>query len=115
MSYSRGDVVLVLFPDSNLKTAKRRPALIVQAENLDTRPPQTIIAMISSNATRAGHPSRVATPLQSAEGKRSGLRTDSVVMTDNLATVALSEIDRSIGSLAGLVSIELALRHTLGV
>jgi len=24
MSYDRGDVVLVLFPDSNLRTAKRR-------------------------------------------------------------------------------------------
>jgi len=25
MPYKRGDVVLVLFPDSNLRTAKRRP------------------------------------------------------------------------------------------
>ncbi|MEG5089307.1 hypothetical protein QUB21_24075 [Microcoleus sp. AT9b-C4] len=31
MPYSRGDVVLVLFPSSDLRTAKRRPALIVQA------------------------------------------------------------------------------------
>jgi hypothetical protein len=28
MPYKRGDVVLVLFPDSNLRTAKRRPALV---------------------------------------------------------------------------------------
>ena len=28
--FNRGDVVLVLFPDSNLPTAKRRPALVVQ-------------------------------------------------------------------------------------
>jgi mRNA-degrading endonuclease toxin of MazEF toxin-antitoxin module len=32
MPYERGDVVLVLFPDSNLRTAKRRPALVVQAK-----------------------------------------------------------------------------------
>ena len=37
MPYNRGDVVLVLFPDSNLRTAKRRPALVVQADNLGTR------------------------------------------------------------------------------
>jgi mRNA-degrading endonuclease toxin of MazEF toxin-antitoxin module len=36
MPYNRGDVVLVLFPESNLRTAKRRPALVVQADNLAT-------------------------------------------------------------------------------
>jgi hypothetical protein len=44
MNYSRGDVVLVLFPDSNLRTAKRRPAIIVQAHDLGTGLPQTIVA-----------------------------------------------------------------------
>jgi mRNA interferase MazF len=29
----RGDVVLVLFPNSDLKTAKRRPALMLQRDN----------------------------------------------------------------------------------
>jgi mRNA interferase MazF len=32
MNCRRGDVVLVLFPDSNLRTSKRRPALVVQAD-----------------------------------------------------------------------------------
>jgi len=32
----RGDVVLVWFPNSDLKTLKRRPALIVQADDLKT-------------------------------------------------------------------------------
>ena len=33
----RGDVALALFPNSNLTSAKTRPALIVQADNLQTR------------------------------------------------------------------------------
>lgn len=41
MPYKRGDVVLVLFPDSNLRTAKRRPALVIQADNLNTGLRQT--------------------------------------------------------------------------
>jgi len=57
--YKRGDVVLVTFPNSDLKTAKLRPALIVQADDLNTGLSQVIIAMISSNLNRAGHPSRV--------------------------------------------------------
>jgi mRNA interferase MazF len=36
MPFNRGDVVLVLYPDSNLRTAKRRPGLIVEADNLQT-------------------------------------------------------------------------------
>jgi mRNA interferase MazF len=35
-SYKQGDVVLVLFPNSDLITAKIRPAVVVQADNLQT-------------------------------------------------------------------------------
>lgn len=48
MTCKRGDVVLVLFPNSDLCTAKRRPALVVQADNLATGLAQTILAMITS-------------------------------------------------------------------
>ncbi len=79
MPYSRGEVVLVLFPDSNLRTAKRRPALVVQANNLRTGLSQTIVAMITSNLNRAGHVSRVSISLTTAEGQQTGLLTDSVM------------------------------------
>jgi hypothetical protein len=32
----RGDVVLVLFPNSDVRTAKRRPALVLQRDELGT-------------------------------------------------------------------------------
>jgi mRNA interferase MazF len=59
MNCRRGDIVLVLFPESNLRTFKRRPALVVQADRLDPGLAQTIVAMITSNMCRAGHPSRI--------------------------------------------------------
>ena len=65
----RGDVVLVLFPHSDLRTA---------------------------------------------EGQESGLLSDSVVMTDNLATVLENEIYRVIGHIP-MTRIDGALRHTLGL
>jgi mRNA interferase MazF len=34
MKSKRGEIVLVMFPDSNSTTAKRRPALVVQANGL---------------------------------------------------------------------------------
>ena len=52
-----------------------------------------------SNLSRAGHASRVEILRAAAEGRQSGLLTDSVVMTDNLATVIHTEIHRVVGSL----------------
>jgi mRNA interferase MazF len=115
MPNNRGDVVLVLFPDSNLRTAKRRPALVVQQDNLQTGLSQTIVAMISSNMARAGHPSRVTVLQASPEGRQMGIHTDSVIMTDNLATVQENEIDRTIGSCPNMSLVDAALRHTLGL
>ncbi len=111
---NRGDVVLVLFPNSNLSSAKTRPALIVQANDLQTGLPQVIVAMITSQMFQAGQPSRITILLNSFEGKQSGLLTDSVVMTDNLATITTSAVYRVIGSLPTL-AIDEALKHTLGL
>ena len=113
-AYKRGDVILVLFPDSNLLTAKPRPGLIIQADNLQTDLQQVIVAMISSRMFRANHPSRVAILLSTPNGRQSGLLMDSVVVTDNLATVAESAIDRVIGSVP-MAEIDVALRYTLSL
>jgi mRNA interferase MazF len=43
------------------------------------------------------------------------LLSDSIIMTDNLATVRESEIDRAIGSWGDMAGVNAALRHTLGV
>ena len=86
----------------------------MQADNIQTGLSQLIVAMITSRMFRANHPCRVTVQLSSSEGQQSGLLTDSVVMSDNLATVAESEIDRIIGSLS-MEKVDAALRHTLGL
>ena len=115
MNWRRGEIVLVLFPDSNLRTSKGRPALVVQADGLGANLPQTIVAMITSNMARAGHPSRVTVRAGSETARGSGLLMDSVIMTDNLATIHDSEIDRVIGTFAGLKEIDTASRAKLGL
>ena len=115
MPFNRGDVALALFPDSNLRTAKRRPVLVVQRDQPNSGLSQTLVAMISSNMARAGHPSRVTITRSSPGGVRSGLRTDSVVMTDNLATLLDSEFDRVLGTCDDMVAVDVALRHSLAL
>ena len=111
----RGDVVLVLFPNSDLVTFKRRPALVVQADNLSTGLPQIVIAMVTSNVARRDHPSHVFIPLNSPAAKGSGLLTDSIIMTDNLATALDKAIVSKLGQLADIKPVDAALRTTLGL
>ena len=115
MPCSRGDVLLLLFPNSDLRTAKRRPVLVVQANRLATELPQVIVAMISGNVARARHPSRVPINRTDKSFRESGLLTDSVVMTDNLVTVKEVSIHRKIGRFAGMAEVDAALRHTLAL
>lgn len=108
-------MVLVLFPNSNLRTAKRRPALVLQRNELSNGLAQTIVAMISSNLARRGHASRVFVGRDSTEGKAAGLRLDSVIMTANLATILESEMDSVLGRLPQMNAVDAALKHTLAL
>ncbi|MBC2700625.1 MAG: type II toxin-antitoxin system PemK/MazF family toxin [ANME-2 cluster archaeon] len=47
-TYKQGDIILVWFLDSNLMTAKKRPAVVLQSNNLQTGLGQLIIGMITS-------------------------------------------------------------------
>ena len=76
----------MMFPHSDLRTSSWRPALIIQADNIQTGLFQIIVAMITSRMFRANHASRVPVILSTPAWHKSGLATDSVVMTDNLAT-----------------------------
>ncbi len=101
------------FPNSDLRTAKLRPALVIQADGLETGLEQIILAMISSNLSRAEHQSRILIETKTEAGKQSGLLFDSVIMTGNLATVASPRVTRIIGKLEAMRDVNDALRHTL--
>ena len=114
MTYKRGDVVLVRFPNSDLKTYKKRPALVVQGDGLNTGLSQRIVALITSNLSRSG-PTRITIGKNDPEGQAMGLRTDSVIVADNLATVLDREIDKAIGHCPKMPRVDQALMLTLGL
>jgi len=115
MICKRGDLVLAWFPHSDRVTLKRRPALVVQADNLNTGVAQVVLVLITTNLARLGHPSRVFVPRLWPTGVGSGLVADSVIMTDNIATVIEKAVDRVIGALPDMSAVDAALRHTLAL
>ena len=110
MNYKKGSVVLVLFPNSDLVTAKRRPAVIVQSEGLDTGIDQVIVAMVTSNLNREGKPFRIRINKDTDDGAAAGILTDSIIMVDNMTTVRLAEIDKLIGAISCVDKLDGALK-----
>jgi mRNA interferase MazF len=94
---------------------KKRPAIVLQADDLQTGLDQLIIGMITSNLTRKGHKSRIFVDIHTEIGQRTGLLSDSVIMTDNIATVLLSGIYRRIGAFTELDMLRESLKHTFGI
>lgn len=113
MSFNRGDVVLVRFPHTDLMNYSRRPALVVQDENVHTGFSQKLVAQITSNTSRSGV-SRVLVRKDTPAGREMGIRTDSVIVADKIATVVNREIERVIGHCTlSMPDVETALRRIL--
>lgn len=113
MRSKRRDVALVRFPHSDLTTYSKRPALVVQADNLDTGLNQRVVALITSRQ-RTG-PTRVQVPKDSPLGRQMGLLSDSVIVADNIATVGEMAFDEVIGHCGRMADVARPLRTTFGL
>ena len=99
MTISRGDVVLVAFPFSSGVGAKVRPALVIQNDRNNQRLKNTIVVAITSTTHRSHEATQVLIEAATPEGRQAGLLFDSVVASDNIATVEQRLIRRKIGTL----------------
>ncbi|HOU14156.1 MAG TPA: type II toxin-antitoxin system PemK/MazF family toxin [Anaerolineae bacterium] len=118
MPYRRGDIVLVQFPFSGGGMLKKRPALIVQCDRNNERLANVIIAMVSSDTTLAGiEPTQFLIDIATAEGKASGLISNSVVKCENMFTIEQALVIRTLGRLsrASMVKVDQCLKAALGM
>lgn len=115
----RGDVVLIAFPFIAQDQIQRkwRPALVVQADRYNRRRTAVIIAAVTSTRAHAQLPCKVPVAQESPEGRQAGLKLDSVVDCQTLATVPRSEIVRRLGRFppALMRRIDHALQNALGL
>jgi mRNA interferase MazF len=112
--FKRGDVVLIKFPYSDLVRYKKRPALVVQDETVETGLSQRVVVQITSNLERTGV-TRVPVGKDSPAGQAMGILSDSVIVADHLATVLPREIDKVIGRCNCMPEVETALKRVLGL
>jgi mRNA interferase MazF len=119
IEFRRGDVVLVSFPFVTPSHAerKRRPAVVVQSDRYNHRRAAVIIAAITSSQSYAQLPCKVLVAKDTPEGREAGLRLDSVVDCQTLATIPRGEIVRRLGRFPEDVMrrLDQALQDALGL
>lgn len=112
MSFARGPVVLVAFPNSDLTTYEKSPALVVQSELADTGLLQLVVALITSNLSRTGE-TRVRVDRDFAAGKQMRVFVDIAIVCDVVQTVAHQAIPSVLGSCPDMFEVDSALRMVL--
>ena len=101
MKVSRGDVVLVPYPQAPGQSPKRRPALVVQADQNNARLTNSIFVMITGNTSLADkEATQLLIDISTPEGKQSGLAQTSAVKCENLHTLPSASVVRRIGALS---------------
>lgn len=118
MKVQRGDIVLVDFPYSDQTGRKVRPALVVQADALNQRLDDTILALIpSSQRRRMGAVTQLEIDITTTEGQQTGLRLNSVVQCENLITYDQALILRVLGRLSAsaMQQVDVCLKAALGI
>src|SRR5208282_4528606 len=100
MSVSRGDIVLVDYPFSDRTGSKVRPALVVQADALNHRITDTILASISRSTHRASA-TQLLIDISMPEGGGTGLRQNSMIQCENLLTYDQRLVITKVGQISG--------------
>lgn len=117
ISISRGDVVVVIFPTTDGRNAKARPAIVVQSDRFQSEFSQFVMIPITSHVRRLDIGCRIRIRSGSTEYRQMALLTDSLVMVDKPATIEAVLIRAAIGSCPPNIMsrIDSALRLVLDV
>lgn len=112
-----GDIVLALFPHATGTPAKRRPALVVQANYYNQRISNVLLAPITSNLARRNDQAHYFIDITTQDGKLSGLNQSSLVSCLNISVVPISVVGPRIGefTLAAMSKIDDCLKAALEI
>ena len=112
---NRGTIVLTKFPFTDLTASKRRPGIIVSGKISDNN--DVIIAFISSVIPPELRETDYRLTPQHKDFANTGLKKESVIKLDKLATVNRSVITGELGSVSAetIAEIDKCLKTALGL
>jgi mRNA interferase MazF len=115
MAVRRGDIVTVGIEQLPGRAIKRRPAVVIQCDRNNSRLANSVVAMITSNTSRArSEPTQVFIDISTREGRQTGLVYPSAVKCENLYTKPQRDM-RKIGEMPAslMQQVDEALKSSL--
>ena len=111
---ARGDIVVAAFPYTDLSMQKRRPALVL---NENTEASDVILAFIGTQIPPKLSPTVVMLESTDSDFPQTGLKTDSFIRLDKIATIERYLITRRLGKLGQnkLTAVDQALIKALRI
>ena len=113
--FEKGKVILVPFPFTDLSSQKIRPALIVSKHQ--HVPDNVIVAFISSKIPKKTGRAHIVMKMTDHSFKTSGLKEESIIRCDKLATLDKKIVLGEIGKLNSdsMNKVTMALKSVLGL
>lgn len=113
----RGDVVIVDVAYVGAPGNKRRPALVIQNDVLNSAIRETVIVAITSNLSNVHQPDQLLIDISTADGAATGLSMNSAVRGNRLHTIPQSDVRQVIGSLSAALmkKADACLKSALGI
>lgn len=99
--YKFGTIVLIPFPFTDLTSAKLRPAVIISKTN--AKNDDIIVSFISSKLPKKLETSHYLVRQQDQDFNQTGLKTDSIIRFDKIATLSKKLILGELGSLSSYI------------
>jgi mRNA interferase MazF len=88
------------FPHAGGSRGKKRPVVVVQADNYNAKLTHAIVAEVTTNLAAASDPTSLLIDVSTPDGKATGLARDSVVGCLFLATMTEDRITQVLGKLS---------------
>jgi len=95
--YSRGEVILIPVPFSNLSASKKRPGLVISNDNYNQTSSDLIIVAITSNLAQPG------IPFSNSDMVQGQLPKSSIIRYDKIYSLDKNIIVKSIGKVSGSI------------
>ena len=96
---------------------KRRPALVIQHDSLNSAIRETIIVAITSNLSNVHQPDQLLIDISTRDGAATGLSINSAIRCNRLHTIPQSDVRQVIGSCSAALmkQVEVCLKSALGI
>ena len=117
MNLQRGDVLKARFPHAAGGRRKKRPVVVVQADDYNQRLRHAVVAQVTSNLDEKDDPAYLFVKAATPEGKAAGLDRDCLICCTLLSLMTEDRLKEKVGNLSAemLSKLDDCLKAALGL